>query len=75
MVSGGAQPAQSSIACTAGACHPSYMMPTVGIDADAGEEEAAAAKIIIRVVFMPALVQVRRQCWVCCSVTNASSRQ
>ena len=38
------------------------MMPTVGIDADAGEEEAAAARNIIRVVFMPALVQVRRRC-------------
>ena len=38
------------------------MMPTVGIDADAGEEEAAAARIIIRVVFVPALVQVRRRC-------------
>jgi hypothetical protein len=42
MVSGGAQPAQSSIACTAGACQPSYMMPTVGIDANESEEEAAA---------------------------------
>ena len=46
-------------------------MPTVGIDADAGEEEAAAARIIIMVVvFMPALVQVRRRCWVCCSVNS-----
>ena len=41
---------ESSVACTVGAYHPSYMMPTVGIDADAGEEEAAAARIIIKVV-------------------------